>query len=171
MLVHRGRGPGHVIATVTYPARKAQTEIRFEELLGDVTIIRDLDLMRSDKRIAVVLTERRVQKTFYLASTKKYDLEQKDTNRGIIGDTEIVDEAGKVYGVFLNEKKAAGVELEKIGQLDLLAEGVDDMLLDQFACIFLALIERYSLESESSNPVYAVAAAEAVRTTLSCVVS
>lgn len=60
-----------------------------------------IDINPNTRRVAVRLLVDGMPQTLYWASTENY--EHKCKGRGPVGDVELVDEAGRVYGVFLNE--------------------------------------------------------------------
>jgi hypothetical protein len=85
----------------------------------------------------------------------------------------LVDETGRVYGIFLNEWCApGGKDMTRVGQLNLLEPIIEDGLIDQWVVTLLALIERYAIVSSAkSGKIAEVAAGVAAATVAFCVVS
>jgi len=74
---------------------------------------------------------------------------------GTVGDVELSDEAGRVYGAFLNEWKASGSkDRERVGCLDYLrfrvVRGVerDERLIDEWVVTLLALVQKCILSGK-----------------------
>jgi hypothetical protein len=167
MRVHRGDQMGPVVGQVSFLAKGSPIEIVFSD--GESVEIEDID--PNTRRVAVRLLVGGVPQIFSWASTESY--EHKYKGRGPVGDVELVDETGRVYGVFLNEWCASGSKDRMgVGQLNLLEPGIEDGLVDQLIVTLLALIERYVIVSSvKSGKIAEVAAGAAAATVAFCVVS
>jgi hypothetical protein len=167
MHVHRGDQTGPIIGQVSFLSKESHIEIAFPD--GESIRIEDINLYMG--RVAVRLLVGGVAQTFYWASTENY--EHKYKSRGPVGDVELVDEAGRVCGVFLNEWCAPGSkDKTRVGQLNLLEPAIEDRLVDQWVVTLLALIERYVIVSSvKSGKIAEVAAGAAAATVAFCVVS
>lgn len=143
MYVHRGNRLGPIIGQASFPKKEYHVAITFPD--GEEIQIEDVD--PNIGRAAFQLPLNSGERTFYWASTEKYEHEFKGKSRGMetVGDVELRDETGKVYGVFLNEWKAPGSkDRENVGRLDLF-EVEDEKLVDQWVVTLLALVEKYVL--------------------------
>jgi hypothetical protein len=167
MHVHRGDQTGPIVGQVSFLAKESHIEIGFPD--GESVRIEDVN--PNTRRVAVRLLVGGVAQTFYWASTENY--EHKYKGKGPVGDVELVDEAGRVYGVFLNEWGESGSKDKmRVGQLNLLEPIIEDGLVDQWIVTLLALIERYVIVSSvKSGKIAEVAAGAAAATVAFCVVS
>jgi hypothetical protein len=167
MHVHRGDQMGPLVGKVSFVTKGSPIEIAFPD--GESIEIEDID--PSTRRVAVRLLVSGVSQIFYWASTENY--EHKYKGKGPVGDVELADETGRVYGVFLNEWRASGSkDRTRVGQLNLLEPEIEDWLVDQWVVTLLALIERYMIVSSvKSGKIAEVAAGAAAATVAFCVVS
>lgn len=167
MHVHRGDQTGPILGQVSFLTKESHIEIG----LPDGESIRIEDVNPNTRRVAVRLLVGGVPQTFYWASTENY--EHKYNGRGPVGDVELVDEAGRVYGVFLNEWCASGrKDMTRVWQLNLLEPKIEDRLVDQWVVALLALIERYVIVSSvKSGKIAEVAAGAAATTVAFCAVA
>jgi hypothetical protein len=167
MHVHRGCQTGPIVGQAPFLAKESHIEIGF----SDGESVRIEDVNPNTRRVAVRLLVDGVPQTFYWASTQNY--EHKYKGGGPVGDVELVDEAGRVYGVFLNEWCASGSkDKTRVGQLNMLEPIIEDRLVDQWVVTLLALIERYVIVSSvKSGKIAEVAAGAAAATVAFCVVA
>jgi hypothetical protein len=164
MHVHRGDESGPIVGQVSFLAKGSHIEIVFPD--GESIQIEDIH--PNTRRVAARLVVSGVPQIFYWTSTENYEHEYK--GKGLVGDVELVDETGRVYGVFLNEWRASGSkDRTRVGQLNLLEPEVEDRLVDQWVVTLLALIESYvTVSSAKCGKMTTSAAAAAVAF---CVVS
>jgi hypothetical protein len=167
MHVHRGDRTGPIVGQVSFLAKESHIEIGFPD--GESVGIKDTN--PNARRVAVRLLVDGVHKTFYWASTQNYEHRYK--GGGPVGDVELLDEAGRVYGVFLNEWCASGSkDKTRVGQLNLLEPITEERLVDQWVVTLLALIERYVIVSSAkSGKIAEVAAGAAAATVAFCIVA
>ena len=165
--MHRGDQTGPIVGQVSFLTKESHIEIGFPD--GESVRIEDIN--PNMRRVAVRLLVGGVLQTFYWASTENY--EHKYKGRGPVGNVELVDEAGRVYGVFLNEWCESGrKDMTRVGQLNLLEPKIEDRLVDQWVVTLLALIERYVIVSSVKSGKIAEVAAEAAAATVAfCVVA
>ena len=164
MLIHRGDEKGPIIGQVSFLAKTRMIEIVFSD--GENISAEDVDPYIGQVKFR--LPRSGVQQTFYWAGTERY--EHRFKSKRTIGDMELVDEMGEVYGVFLNEWHGSkGKGRNCVGQLKLFRPGFGDRLIDYWVITLLALVERYVL---MSNVRYGrIAAGLAAGATAFCVVS
>jgi hypothetical protein len=142
MLIHRGDEKGPIIGQVSFLAKTKNVEIMFSD--GDKISVEDVDPYIG--RVKFRLPRSGIQQTFYWGGTEK--CEHKSKCRGRVGDMELVDETGEVYGVFLNEWHCSETKGKNcVGQLNLFNPGFGDRLIDYWVITLLALVERYVLMS------------------------
>lgn len=157
MQVHRGDQTGPIVGKVSFLTKESHIEIG----IPDGESVRIEDINPNTRRVAVRLLVGDVAQTFYWASTEIY--EHKYKGKGPVGDVELVDEVGRVYGVFLNEWCDSGSkDKTRVGQLNLLEPIIEDRLVDQWVVTLLALIERYVIVSSVKSGKIAQVAAGAV---------